>query len=99
MNEEMIEWFREGYNECRMVIIKKLREILDFHEGDVSEISNLIYRLEEDQERELSESIQKEFPGITPDEYEAELSSDIEMIYGKYYRKDGTLKMRLVRGE
>ena len=99
MNEDQIDGFRSGYRECRMVIVGELNKILKLYEYEIPEISKLIYRLEEDEKMEHWESIQRVFPGITREEYEDELESSMAEIREKYYRKDGTLKVRLVRSE
>jgi hypothetical protein len=44
------------------------------------------------------DQIQKECPGITREEYMAELEADIQLIKETFYSKNGFLKPRLVRG-
>ena len=99
MTENEIFKFRSGYHECRAVILFVLKKIIG-QNADVdirADLAKLIAELASDIEREHWEAIQKEFPGISRQEYEEECKASAELIRKTYYSKQGYLKPRLVR--
>jgi hypothetical protein len=96
MNQNEIDIFKFGYSECRDVLMRELRTILTMPNPKVA-LKKLIEELESDAERAHWELIQKEQPGITHEEYEAELEEFGREIRERYYSKAGYLKPRLVR--
>jgi hypothetical protein len=99
MTESEIAEFRFGYHECRAVILADLKEIVvKKTAADLrAALAKLIFDLDADIEREHWDAIQKEFPGMTRDEYEAECEANAEQICKTYYSEHGYLKPRLVR--
>ena len=96
MNQNDIDNIGFGYDQCRDVVLSVLRKILSKRGLRVA-LEEFIEKLEDDKEREHGEQIQKEQPGITLEEYEAQLEKDFKLIREKYYSKQGYLKPRLVR--
>lgn len=99
MNERELREFGEGYWECREVILSRLKTVLSA-DGDLRKpLESLIQVLEDDRDRGQWESVQREFPGITREEYEAGLDETAETIRRLYYSEAGFRKPRLVRNE
>jgi len=98
MNEEQLDCFVFGYDECRGVIRMQLEKILAQKAGHRIALKNFLNKLEKEEERDHWDQIQKEFPGITREEYESEMNECVEAIRQKYYSEKGFLKPRLARG-
>lgn len=96
MTDKSIEDFNFGYRECRRVMIFDLRKVLKLEDGQIEAIRELLERLEDDEEADHWKSIQEEFPGITREQYEAELEESAAYIRERYYTKDGLLRLRIV---
>lgn len=99
MTEDQIDAYRSGYWECRRVILGRLREVFDDPIDCRDALGDAIERLEADEEKEHWESVQREVPGITRDEYEAELEADGKAIREAFYSPAGLLKPRIVRAD
>lgn len=100
MNESEKDAIRFGYSEARDVILYQLKEILrEDSNGEVVklQLEILIHELELDIEKANWRAIQEEFPGITEEEYEAQMEASAVEIRKTYFSENGFLKPRLVR--
>ena len=95
-NQNEIDYYKFGYNECRNIVIGTLREILS-NPDPIVVLKQFIEELEDDKEREHWAQIQREQPGITREEYEAQLEEFSKELREIYYSKAGFLKPRLVK--
>lgn len=98
MTKNDIANFRMGYDECRQVIQNDLRKALNADDLRIA-IVEILRTLEADAETDRWRNIQEEFPGITKEEYEAELAESAKYIKEKYYSKAGYRKPRLVKND
>lgn len=99
MNEDQISHFRFGYDECARVILFELREILKLKSGHCAAIKKLLTNWEKNMADQHWKDVQNEFPGITREEYDADLENTAQTIRKEYYSKHGYLKPRLVRNK
>lgn len=89
--------FKFGYDECRRVFIGDLKEILSSKKNPKKALENLIGQMEQEEATEHWEQIQKDYPGMTREEYELESEKSADVVRKKYYNENGYLKPRLVR--
>jgi hypothetical protein len=99
MTETEKELFGEGYNECKRLFLHELRKIAELPTGHKAAVREYVANLEKEMAEEHWASIQKEFPGITREQYEAELEPSIKVIRETYYSENGYLKPRLVKNQ
>ena len=97
MTDEQIEFFRMGYWECRTVVLVALRKACTKKRGRGAALEKLLAELDADEKRDVWASVQAEFPGITREQYEAELEASAQAIRETFYSPAGFLRPRLVR--
>lgn len=97
MNEHEKKLFGEGYNECKLVVLHDLRKIAEMPTEHKAALREYVATLEKELANEHWVSVQKEFPDMTREQYDAELESSTQMIRKKYYNKNGFLKLRVVK--
>lgn len=97
MNKEQLSFYKSGYWDARVVAIGDLRRIATLRRGLREELLKLADELEEDERHEHWESIQEESPGITEEQYQAELDASMDQIRNDFFQKNGLIKLRLVK--
>jgi hypothetical protein len=96
MTEFETALYTAGYDDCRGVVLHRLREVLASPACRPA-LEEMVKVLEQDQKDDHWRAIQKEIPDITKEEYQASLDASFQVIAGKFYGKDGALKARLVK--
>lgn len=96
MTKEEISFYQWGYDECRNILIGKIKSILERKSGYRMELESLFSELTQARDKGHWETIQKEQPGITRAEYEAQLEELGKKIREAYFSKEGFLKPRLM---
>lgn len=84
MTKEQTEFFRRGYEEYRNIIINRLRDV-----NSERDLSILISQLRSEIAADLWRKVQEEQPGITHEEYEAQLNEALRIAKEKHYSKLG----------
>jgi len=84
--------FRSGYTEYRWLALSYLRELAALPSGHKEAINDLIVRMKIEEDEEVWQSVQEEFPGMTREQYEAELEQSFNMIKAKHYDVNGKRK-------
>jgi hypothetical protein len=97
MTEGEMNSFWDGYNEARHLAIDWMKKITSLKKGHLRELKLLVRELEEEERQDHWRAIQKEFPGITEEQYLAELDSSMEQIRERYYRKKSPVELVLIR--
>jgi hypothetical protein len=87
MNKDQIANFSWGYNECQMLILGYLREILKLKTGQRKAVEVLLKKQEAEFEANHWRCIQEECPGITREEYEAGLEAGAQAIRESVLKK------------
>lgn len=96
MTKEEMNSFRDGYDEARHIAIGWMKKIASLESGHLEELKILIADLEEEERQDHWRAIQEEFPGITEEQYQAELDRSMEQIRRRYYRK-GLIELELIK--
>jgi hypothetical protein len=96
-DEQFDDCFNFGYNECRSIVIDDIKKILEMKSGQRAALKALLNELEEAEEANFWFFIQKDFPGMTREEYDAEMEKGSQMIRETFFSKEGYLKPWLVR--
>jgi hypothetical protein len=96
MTDTDISNFRAGYNEARSIAMGRIKEIVSLPNGHLAALKCLIKKLEKEEWEDHWRTIQEESPGITVEEYEADLDRTAELIREEYYQKNGLIKLRLL---
>ena len=95
MTKEEKALYSARYFDARDVIIHRVREVFSLPNA----VTELIADLEEERRADVWRSVQEECPGITPEEYEAELDAGAGRIKRTFYSEKGYAKPRLVRSD
>jgi hypothetical protein len=92
MNSEQIVWYKDGYRECREVIIHRLKALIYPSVDPVKAVESLLASLIQESNDDRWAEIQNEFPSITKEQYLALWNQDLDHIKKKYYDSNGNLK-------
>ena len=92
MNDEQIAWYKDGYRECRAVIIHRLKALTSTSVDSAKAAESLLASLIQESTDDQWKDIQKEYPNMTQEQYHALLSDDFDHISKKYYDSNGSLK-------
>jgi|GEM_PF-3966692 len=97
MIDENAQSFRNGYFEARSVFQGRIEKTLKQRTGHKNALSQLYLEVEAEIAADIWRDVQEEFPGMTREEYEADLEESARLIKAKYYNSDRRLKaLRLV---